>query len=189
VAGFTNSTDFPTANAFQPTLGGGGDAFVTMLNSDGSALVYSTYLGGSGADKGSGIAVDSTGNAYVTGETDSTNFPTAMPLQPAFGGGGWDAFVTKLGANGSGLVYSTYLGGSGSDRGTGIAVDASGNAYVTGVTDSVNFPNVSPIQEGYAGGGDAFVTAYNTSGSALSYSTYLGGSASDGGSAIAVRWT
>ena len=89
------------------------DAFVTKLNAAGSALVYSTYLGGSGDDDGNGIAVDSSGNAYVTGYTDSTNFPTANAFQAAFGGGSGDAFVTKLNAAGSALVYSTYLGGSG----------------------------------------------------------------------------
>ena len=111
VTGYTVSTDFPTANALFPTSGGPQDAFVTKLNPAGSALVYSTYLGGSGSDTGSAIAVDSSGNAYVTG-SEFTNFPTANALFAA-NGGGIDAFVTKLNAAGSALVYSTYLGGSG----------------------------------------------------------------------------
>ena len=110
------------------------DAFVTKLNATGTALVYSTYLGGSGDDHGIVIAVDASGNAYVTGHTASSNFPTtAGAYQAVYGGGRYDAFVTKLNATGTALVYSTYLGGSGEDDGYGIAVDASGNAYVTGV--------------------------------------------------------
>ena len=167
-------------------------------------LSYSTYLGGSGDDFGNGIAVDSSGNAYVTGETASTNFPTANPLQAVFGGGICgtapntfpcpDAFMTKLNAAGSALVYSTYFGGSDDDEGFGIAVDASGNAYVTGTASSVNFPTVNPIQATFGGknpqvnyiGGDAFVTKLNPSGSALVYSTFLGGVGEDVGNAIAV---
>jgi Beta-propeller repeat/Abnormal spindle-like microcephaly-assoc'd, ASPM-SPD-2-Hydin len=121
-------------------------------------LVYSTYLGGSGADLGYGIAVDSSGNAYVTGTTSSTNFPTMNPLQPA-NGGGQDVFVSELNPTGSALVYSTYLGGSGGDLGYGIAVDSSGNAYVTGTTSSTNFPTMNPLQPAKNGRGqDAFVT-------------------------------
>src|SRR5439155_834674 len=126
--------------AFQTTLHGGGDAFVTKLNPTGSALVYSTYLGGSGFDSGFRIAVDGAGNAYVTGDTFSTNFPTTSgAFQTTFGGGVRDAFVTKLNPTGSALVYSTYLGGSEADGGRAIAVDAAGNAYVTGITLSMNF--------------------------------------------------
>src|SRR5207245_126963 len=119
------------------------NAFVTKLNPTGSApLVYSTYLGGSGLDEGFGIAVDTHGNAYVTGPTDSTDFPTtSAAFQTAFGGGTADAFVTKLNPTGSApLVYSTYLGGSGTDAGKRIAVDTLGNAYVTGLTSSTDFP-------------------------------------------------
>jgi len=163
---------------------------VTKLNATGDALVYSTYLGGSGFDDGSGIAVDSQGNAYVTGGTTSTNFPTKNPLQATFGGGIVDAFVTKLNATGDALVYSTYLGGSDSDGGRSIAVDSSGNAYVTGYTTSTNFPTKNPLQATNRGGDlfgtDAFVTKLNATGDALVYSTYLGGSDGDGGSDIAV---
>jgi hypothetical protein len=194
VTGLTTSINFPTMNPLQPVNGGGangnGTAFITELNPTGSALVYSTYLGGSGGDAGSSIAVDGSGNAYVTGLTASTNFPTMNPLQPA-NGGTYDAFVSKLNPAGSALVYSTYLGGNGSDFGRGIAVDGSGNAYVTGTTASTNFPTMNPLQPACGDGdsctsGDAFVTKINSSGSALAYSTYLGGSGADEGWGIAV---
>ena len=149
-------------------------------------LAYSTYLGGSGDDTGTGIAVDSAGNAYVTGFTASTNFPTANALQSTFGGGPADAFVTKLNASGSALVYSTYLGGTGDDGGHGIALDSAANAYVTGATNSNNFPTANALQSTFGGTYDAFVTKLNPAGSALVYSTYLGGSGDDGGHDIAV---
>ncbi len=140
VTGYTGG-DFPvTPGAFQTTIGGSADAFVTKFNPSGSALVYSTYLGGSGQDFGSGIAVDSAGNAYVTGYTQSKYFPRMNPLQKFYGGGFYDAFVTRFNPTGSALVYSTYLGGSGLDVGSSIAVDGSGNAYVTGSTSSADFP-------------------------------------------------
>jgi len=161
VTGYTNSTDFPTMNPLQPANAGGDDAFVAQLNPSGSALVYSTYLGGTNDDLGYGIAVDSSGNAYVTGQTGSTNFPTMNPLQPANAGGA-DAFVAQLNPSGSALVYSTYLGGSDVDLGYGIAVDSSGNAYVTGLTGSTNFPTMNPLQPTYGGGDDAFVAKINT---------------------------
>ena len=163
--------------------------FVTKLNAAGTALVYSTYLGGSGDDAGSSIAVDAAGNAYVTGRTDSSNFPgmAGSAIQPTLGGS-QDAFVTKLNAAGMTLVYSTYLGGSGGDLGERIAVDGVGNAYVTGVTLSSNFPGTasSPIQPTFGGSQDVFVTKLNAAGTALVYSTYLGGSGDDAGLGIAV---
>src|SRR5947207_625485 len=201
VAGETVSSNFPTtAGAFQTTFGGGvfgaGDVFVTKLNPTGSALVYSTYLGGSSSDAGYGIAVDAAGNAYVTGGTGSTDFPTTIgAFQTTKGGGFRDAFVTKLNPTGSALVYSTYLGGSGVNNGFGIAVDALGNAYVTGQTFSTDFPTTpGAIQTTFGGGGgffrggDAFVTKLNPTGSALVYSTYLGGLGSDTGFAIALEY-
>jgi hypothetical protein len=192
VTGKTTSTNFPTVNALQSTLGGFENAFVTKINPTGSALVYSTYLGGSGSDEGSSIAVDASGNVYITGFTTSTNFPTANALQSTLAGipGLADVFVTKINATGSALVYSTYLGGSEVDFGNGIAVDTSGNAYVTGSTVSTNFPTANALQATLAGCCNAFVTKMNASGSALIYSTYLGGSGNgkfgDGGSSIAV---
>ena len=163
VAGATNSSDFPTTvQAFQPTAGGGpNNAFVTKLNPSGTGLVYSTYLGGSGNDVGIGLAVDSVGNAYVTGWAASTNFPTTAGAFQATSSGGNDAFVTVLNTTGSGLVYSSYLGGTGDDRGLAIAVDAlpNPNAYITGATSSANFPtSTGAFQTTYAGGYDAFVS-------------------------------
>src|SRR6202158_5723645 len=188
VTGSTTSTNFPTtANPLQPTSGGGNDAFVTKLSATGSALVYSTYLVGNWGDLGYCIAVDAAGNSYVTGSTTSTNFPTKNPSQATLGGAGAsNAFVTKFSAAGA-AVYSTYLGGSGNDSGNGIAVDAGGNAYVTGSTTSTNFPTTAnPLQPTSGGGNDAFVTKLSATGSALVYSTYLGGTAGDSGNGIAV---
>jgi hypothetical protein len=190
VTGWTLSTNFPTVNPRQPSNGGAYDAFVAKLNTAGSALVYSTYLGGSLGDRGNAIAVDASGNAYVTGVTQSTSsgdFPTANPFQATHGGGFEDGFVAKLSASGSALLYSTYVGGNGSEEGTGMAVDASGNAYVTGFTESTNFPMANPLQTTNGGGPyDAFVAKLNPAGSALTYSTYLGGGGLDQGHAIAV---
>jgi hypothetical protein len=181
-AGFSN---FPTKNAIQSTWGGSGDAFLTKLNASGSALVYSTYLGGIGVDTGTGIALDPAGNAYIVGITFSTNFPTVNPFQAAKGLQ-QDAFVAKINPAGSAWVYVTYLGGNSVDEGYGIAVDTAGNAYVTGETESTNFPVQSPFQSSNAGSVNAFITKFNPAGSALVYSTYLGGSGNDSGTAIAV---
>jgi len=185
VTGVTFSTDFPTMNAFQPTLGGGSDAFVTKFNPIGSALVYSTYLGGSQDDFGSAIVVDISGSAYVTGSTSSAIFPTKNPFQASLAGSE-NAFVTKFKPAGSALVYSTYLGGSSTEGGNGIALDSSGSAYVTGFTSSSDFPLKHPFQSTYGGSNDAFVTKFNPAGSALVYSSYLGGSEFDDGFGIAV---
>jgi hypothetical protein len=186
ITGGTRSTDFPTMGALQSTYGGGdGDAFVAKIAPAGS-LVYSTYLGGSLLDEGLGIAVDSSGDAYVTGLTTSTNFPTMSPLQAA-NGGGIDAFVTELNSTGSALVYSTYLGGSGNDSAAGIAVDNAGSAHIVGTTTSNDFPTKRPFQSANGGGEDAFVTKISPAGSALVYSSYLGGSGNDVGTGIAHR--
>ncbi len=181
VTGLTRSTDFPTQNPYQ-TDQGDWDAFVTKLSASGNSLVYSTYLGGSGPDYGEGIAIDDDYCAYVTGRAESSDFPTQNPYQ---GEGGDDAFVTKLSVSGNSLVYSTYLGGSSSDDGYGIAVDGSGCAYVTGQTFSTDFPTQNPYQTDQ-GSYDAFVTKLSTSGNSLVYSTYLGGSSSEYGFRIAV---
>src|SRR5262245_44724759 len=189
VTGGTDSTNFPTTRgAMQATSGGGNDAFVAKLNPAGSALVYSTYLGGTGSDQGVGISVDAAGNAYVSGVTGSTHFPTTPGAVQTTFGGIQDAFVTKLDPSGSTLVYSTYLGGSGNDASLGIVVDAVGSAYVTGGTNSPNFPTTAGAVQTSppGGGGDAFVTKLDPAGSALAYSTYLGGSAFDQSFHIAV---
>jgi Bacterial Ig-like domain (group 3)/Beta-propeller repeat len=197
VSGFTEADDFPTtAGAFQTNPGGGADAFVSKLNMSGTALAYSTYLGGDDNDYeygGNSIAVDGSGNAYVTGSTFSTNFPTtagAFQTSHASDFGSADAFVTKLNASGTALVYSTYLGGNSDDEGVGIAVDFSGNAFVTGRTSSTNLPTTAgAFQTSHAsdfGSADAFVTKLNASGTALVYSTYLGGNNDDEGLGVAL---
>jgi hypothetical protein len=191
VTGLTDSTDFPTTRgAFDRTFNGGGrDAFVTKLNATGSRLAYSTYLGGtSGEGDDYGIAVR-LGRAYVTGSTDSTDFPTTRGAFDRTQNGSEDAYVTKLNAAGSALVYSTFLGGTSFDQGIDIAVNARGRAYVTGDTGSANYPTTQGAFDTTFNGGaqDAFVTKLNASGSALAYSTFLGGTDSDGGAGIAVR--
>jgi len=159
----------------QPNFGGAQDAFVAKLSPDGSSLVYSTYLGGTGNDSGFGVAVDSAGNAYVTGSTDSPEFTTL---------GGRDVFVAKLNAAGTERTYFTILGGSGDDAGFDIAIDSAGNAYVTGSTDSSNFTIANPLQANPGGSQEAFLAKLDPAGSTLSYSTLLGGSQGDSGFAI-----
>lgn len=186
VVGLTFSSNFPTANALQPTIGGDKDAYITKLNPTGNAIVYSTYLGGSGSDVGVDVAVDIVGSAYLIGSTASTNFPTANPLQPSLGGIE-DAFLAKLNPLGSSLIYSTYLGGSNFDFGSGrIALDNSGNAYLIGSTSSTDFPTVKPVQPTLGGERDAYVAKVNQTGSVLVYSTYLGGSGVESGFGIDV---
>jgi hypothetical protein len=236
IAGDTRSNNFPTtAGAFQRTYANGGsggfapgDAFVAKLNpslSGSASLVYSTYLGGddgyvsdigptevvlndNSEKDGPAIAVDASGDAFVAGATNSSNFPTTPgAIQTMYHAGApgtkknpgtpntADAFVAKLNPTGSELVYSSYLGGSSLDGATGIAVDAQGNAYVTGYTRSADFPLLNPLQSQKAAGNDnynnpnsdLFVTTLNASGSALLFSTYLGGSGDDYGDALAVN--
>jgi uncharacterized protein (TIGR03437 family) len=184
VTGMTGSLDFPTKSPIQAKMGGSGDAFVAKLN-QGGLVVYATYLGGSATDSASAIAIDAGGNAYIVGSTFSTDFPVMNPFQGTRGAQE-DAFVAKINPTGTALVYSTYLGGNNVDEGNGIAVDAAGSAYVTGYTASTNFPLQSPFRGSNAASVDAFVTKINPAGSALVYSTYLGGSATDYGTAIAV---
>jgi hypothetical protein len=187
VTGVTTSTNFPTVNPIQAThAGGSSDAFISKLNAAGSGLVYSTFLGGARDDYSHQIAVDSSGNAYITGSTDSPDFPTMNAFQTAYGGGNNDAFVSELNFEGSALVYSTYLGGTDNDAGTGITVDSSGNAFVTGLTYSTGFPIHNPLQGSNAGAQDAFVAKLNAAGDALEYSTYLGGRFNEYGAGIAV---
>ena len=200
VTGVTESSNFPTVVPFQTfqhsPKGSGGAAFVAKISADGSKLLYSSWLGGSGAENASAIAVDTMGSAYVTGVTYSSDFPTKNAFQPGghTGNGSGDAFVTKLQPNGSGLVYSTYLGGSALDQGMGIAVDAGGSAYITGYTQSPDFPVENAYRSTPPGTSDpfsgypptAFVTKLSADGKSLVYSTFLGGSVEDGGVAIAV---
>lgn len=186
VGGVTSSTDFPVQNACQPMFGGGGkDGFLAKLDASGSSLIFSTYLGGSGNDEIAGVAVDESGKIYVAGDTSSTNLPLAKAIQPA-NAGGIDGFVAKLEAGGA-LKYCTYLGGSGPfDCAIGVAADREGNAYVTGYTSSADFPIRHALVPKYQGGYDAFVAKFNPEGSALVYSTFLGGSDNDIGRSIAV---
>lgn len=195
VAGDTYSSDFPLKNALpgQRTRPGPVAAFVTKLNSFGNALLYSTYLGGSGADGGGkggsmGIAVNGEGEAYVTGTTNSQDFPTTdKAVQSHAGGTSEDAFVAKLSASGAELVFATYLGGTASDEGRSIGVDTSGNAYITGVTSSTDFPVSSGAEQSVLQGPtDAFVTKLAANGATLSYSRYLGGGLQDEAKDVAV---
>jgi hypothetical protein len=199
VSGWTLSTNFPTRNAFQPAIGGVTNAFVAKLGPGGSNLIYSTFLGGTGGylnDWANAIAIDTAGCAYVTGSTTSTNFPIRNAFQAMLGCAAGNAFVTKVGPDGSNLIYSTFLGGTGSKGGTvgdnanGIAVDAAGNAYVTGYTSSTNFPTRNAFQTAiHSPSGNGFVTKLAPDGSNLVYSTYLGGTGTnytDYGYAIAV---
>ncbi len=186
VTGVTASNDFPTVNPIQSSNRGGGfnrDVFVSRVNPAGSSLVYSTYLGSNEEDTANRIAVDEQSNAYVTGFTRGFNFPIANAIQSTNASQSTerDAFVTKINGAGSALVYSTYLGGFSYDEGYGIAVDSARNVYVTGSTDSTNFPTVNPIQGMFAGISDAFITKINSAGSAIVYSTYLGGFHFEGG--------
>jgi glucose/arabinose dehydrogenase/photosystem II stability/assembly factor-like uncharacterized protein len=190
VTGVTASTDFPTVNPVQPARGSTtwSDAFVLKIDPTGTRVLYATYFGGSLGETGAGIAVDAGGNAYVTGETRSTDFPTQNAVQPAPPGGNGNAFVLKLKADGS-LAYSTYLGGSNGAYGRAIAVDRDGRACVTGDTFSTNFPVVNALQAAKRGTSttpDAFISKLDASGGAFVYSTYLGGTAYDTGRGIAV---
>ena len=186
VMGNTNGSFPTTTGAYQTTFGGSMDVFLTTLNASGSALVYSTYLGGSGQDFPIAVAIDSSSNTYVTGFTSGAFPVTSSAYQKTYGGGANDAFVAKLNASGSALVYSTYLGGSAVDAGFGIAVDSSGNAYCTGTTTG-SFPTtVGAYQTTFGGTMDGYVTKLDASGSALVYSTYLGGGGTDQPYGIAV---
>lgn len=191
VAGWTNSTDFPVVGAFQstytPSTGNPpNDSFVWKMRGDGASVVYSTYLGGSGFDECQAIALDASKAAYLVGYSSSSNFPTQGPLQAAHAGGTQDGYVVKLAASGSSLVWSTYLGGSNTDIPYGVAVDASENCFVGGMTYSTNFPVANARQAAFGGTYDGFVSKINASGSALVWSTYHGGSGVDSVQALTV---
>ena len=192
MSGETSSPDLPLvggklpypASVFQTK--GNTLAFVAKLDPTGTKLIYCTYLGGSKTAVGHNLKIDAAGNAYVGGRTEASDFPLMKPIQARFGGGSEDGFITKLNAAGNALVYSTYLGGSEYDQGRALAVDAAGNAYMTGITESANFPLKNPIQAKYAGKQDSFALKLNAAGDALVYSTYLGGASDDVGHAITV---
>lgn len=193
VTGATPSANFPTTGgAFDTTFNSGQDVFVTKLNASGTALVYSTFIGGSSNDQGFAIALDSSGSAYVTGSTGSSNYPRQSGLPPFvyqqfYGGGSTDAFVTKLSPSGANLVFSTYAGGFGADQGFGIAVHPSADVYVTGDTRSPNLrftPNA--LQKTRKGSSDAFFLRLDRFAAAAGYMSYLGGNADDSARAIAI---
>jgi len=182
ITGYTLYSYFEvTTGAYQNTKAGNSDIFVTKLNPWGTALVYSTYLGGNGYDYGTGIQVDNAGNAYITGRTSSLDYDiTPGCYKPNYGGGSEDIFVTKLNATGTALLYSTYIGGSGTDQASSFVIDASGNAIITGYTESANFEvTTGAYQTMNAGLRDAFVTKLNATGTELLYSTYIGGANND----------
>lgn len=178
VAGYTYSASFLTSsNAVQRTYGGATDAFVVKVNATGSALAYSTFIGGSSEDQATAIAVNSSGEAFVAGFTSSSAFPVTTGAFRTSYGGSTDAFALKLDATASSLLYSTYLGGPNIDRAWALDIDAAGNAYIAGQTYSSSFPTTAgAVQTTHGGGTDAFLSKLNSSGSALIYSTFLGGS-------------
>jgi uncharacterized protein (TIGR03437 family) len=190
IAGYTSSFDFPVANALQPRPAGLLDGFVTVLDATGSHLAWSTYLGGGSDDRPQAIAVDPAGNVHVAGSTDSGDFPLRQASQAHLAGSASallpNAFAAKLKGDGSSLMFSTYLGGSGGDSALAVAGDPAGNTYVAGYTGSKDFPVVNAIQSGLAGTQNAFVAAWNGQTGALQSATYLGGSGSDTANAIAV---
>lgn len=183
-AGWTEAIDFPVSNAIQAVNRGGVDAFVFRLNPSGSTLLYATYLGGRGDDRAAGIAVDSSGQIYLAGSTASANFPLVASIRSVLAGPR-DAFAVKLNAIGNLLVYSTYLGGTGYDAATAITVDAAGNAYIAGDTQSTDFPLSGPVQAVFGGKMDTFVTRLTPAG-AISFSTYLGGNNDEHTGGVAV---
>lgn len=188
ITGSTSSANFPVLAGVDTSSNGGNDVFVTKLNAAGSALIYSTYLGGGGEDFGQSIALDGAGNVFLTGYTQSTDFPmTVGALDTTHPNVDSDAFIAKLNSSGSALVYSTFLGNTGDDYGYGIDVDGSGNVFVTGLTYSSAFSTTTGAYDTtYNGAGDAFVSRLNAAGSALIYSTYLGGAQLDEGRDIVV---
>jgi hypothetical protein len=185
VTGQTDSAAFPTLGAPQNKLGGGIDAFVTVLAPDGASLVYSTYLGGAGDDTGSGIAVDDAGRAYVAGATTGSFPVTAGAVQTTYGGGSFDMFAARVAAAGIAVDYATYLGGSGNDQAAGIALDSANHAFVAGSTDSADFP-LAMASQAFGGMRDATVSELDSTGGSLAFSTFLGGSDNEGAAGVAV---
>lgn len=190
IVGTTASSNFPVVSAFQTTLRGPEDAFITKLNSTGSGILFSTYLGGNTYDTGTSIALDGSNYVYVTGSTAALNgvqsFPVTSGTVQYSPGGGGDAYAAKFTSTGS-RIYATYIGGGAVESGASIAVSRTGVAYVTGYTTSGNFPTTSLAYQRFPqSGADAFVVQLSTNFGSYSYSTYLGGSSTDMGSSIAV---
>lgn len=186
ITGFTDSPDMPVKNAFQPRLAnaqGIRDAFVAKLNATGNSIDYCTYLGGSLDDFGSAIAVDSQGSAFVAGTTFSNDFPVLNALQPGLLGIA-NCFITRFAPDGKSLVFSTYLGGSGYDYGNAIALGTQGDIQVSGATTSANFPLQNALQPVYSGNTDAFISTLSADGSALKFSSFLGGTNADFSNAV-----
>lgn len=181
IGGGTGSPDFPiTAGTFQQKLKNSIDGFVARINPDGSSLGFSTFLGGTGTDYVNGIAIDSQGNAYVTGRTESSDFPVTAGAPQSTLSGPSDIFITKVNKSGVTLAYSTYFGGPAKEEGFGIAVDGSGSAYVVGVTQSTSLPTVNPVQTAFGGGSsDALLCKLDPSGTKIQFASFFGGSAAD----------
>ncbi len=189
ITGYTSSAGWATAGSYDPSFNGGFDAFIAKLNANGSSMQYATYLGAGGADYGYGIAIDGSNNAYITGFTASGGWASAGASDTSFNGGDSDAFVAKIGPAGNTLGYMTYFGGSGNDFGNAIAVDSSGNAYITGQVGSAGLATAGAYDTSYGQNVDAFVAKFSANGSTLSFASYLGGSGMDAGNGIAVDKT
>ncbi len=185
VTGTTRSHDFPLKKAFQRKNFGNGDNFLTKINPTGSALVFSTLFGGSGAEEGTEVALDARGNIYVTGDTSSKDFPKKKAFQKKIAGGN-DAFLTKFDKKGKKLLYSTYLGGTKTEESRGLDVDMWGNVYVIGGTNSPDFPITNALYGTHAGDFDIFLTKFKPNGKKLHFSTYLGGPQADTGQVVIV---
>jgi hypothetical protein len=190
IAGTTGSTNYPIVNAYDSTYAGEQDGFVTKLSANGSEILYSTFLGGSGEENVGEITLDSSNNVYITGWTGSSDFPIVNAYDSTYGGGFGDIFLVKLLSDGSDVEYVTYISGSGDDIGMCVSVDNMENVYFTGTTTSSDFPTVNAYDSTYNGGeqpyasglevGDGIIGILSSNGSKLLYSTFLGGSGLDG---------
>jgi hypothetical protein len=186
LAGWTDSSDFPAEGGYQGTLAGGKDAFFMTLSHDLLQITYSSFLGGMANDEASAVVIDPDGNAYVTGQTVSANFPTTPGAYQSSNAGDKDAFITKFGFDGQ-IGYSTYVGGGASDKSWGIAVNDAGGAYVIGETLSADFPTVAAFQGTFGGVSDAFLSELAPDGASLERSTFVGGMSADGARAVALH--
>lgn len=180
VTGYTNSIDFPTQNAYDSSYNGNSDIYLSKISVNGDSLEFSTFFGGSGLDKGYSIILDINDKPYITGRTDSNDFPTQNAFDSSNNGGD-DIFISKFSVNLDSLEFSTYIGGSNSERGYSIKVDDNGNSYITGRTSSIDFPVQNAFDNSHNGGYDAFVLKLSSFGDSLQYSTYLGGIYADMG--------